>query len=390
MKRFLSIIIVVVCIVASYFAFNNLTTIFEQKAITNAIERDKYTAKEYEEFQSGLNDKSFYYYHSLPNELKDSYITLYYSALDFDESCKVQITEENLSTVIDAIMYDNSELFWLTGNCTYYVNEDYIDVVQEYRYTEAEANKITNKLEDKIDDIISEMPDYNTDFEKELYLHDYVCDNTVYDESTMETTGHTAHSSLLDGKTVCEGYARAVQMLLDEVGIENYLIVGKTSDDSSTDLHMWNIVKINGYYYHLDPTWNDGAFTDEQGYFYFNVPDTYIMRTHSDFNIKNTGCSYNNANYFSMMNTYVKTFTGFSNLVDATSNVLATGENTVEFVFEAKSDYNRAINELENNAKFFNFVEKSVTKSGRNLSKTSVLYNNVDRYYYLCIQFKEG
>ena len=67
-----------------------------------------------------------------------------------------------------------------------------------------------------------------------------------------------------------------------------------------------------------------------------------------------------------------------------------TGENTVEFVFETKSDYNRAINELENNAKFFNFVEKSVTKSGRNLSKTSVLYNNVDRYYYLCIQFKEG
>ena len=109
-------------------------------------------------------------------------------------------------------MYDNSEIFWLTGNCTYYVNEDYIDVVQEYRYTETEANKITNKLENKIDDIISEMPDYNTDFEKELYLHDYVCDNTVYDESTMETTGHTAHSSLLDGKTVCEGYARAVQM----------------------------------------------------------------------------------------------------------------------------------------------------------------------------------
>ncbi len=117
----------------------------------------------------------------------------------------------------------------------------------------------------------------------------------------------------------------------------------------------------------------------------------YIILYTAAVHLSTNGADFdNNANYFSMMNTYVKTFTGFSSLVDATSNVLATGENTVEFVFETKSDYNRAINELENNAKFFNFVEKSVTKSGRNLSKTSVLYNNVDRYYYLCIQFKEG
>lgn len=390
MKRFIAIVVAALCIVISYVVFSDFTVKFEQNTIANAIEKDKYTATEYKEFQEGLDDKAFYYYNTLTDELKDSYITLYYSALDFDESCKVEIAEDDLSTVIDAIMYDNSEIFWLTGNCTYYVNEAYIEVVQEYRYTEDEAKQISEKLEDKIDSIISEMPDYKTDFEKELYLHDYVCDNTVYDETTMDTTGHTAHSSLLDGKTVCEGYARAVQMLLDEVGIENYLIIGEASDEIGTDLHMWNIVKIDGYYYHLDPTWNDGAFTDAQGYFYFNVPDTYIMNTHSDFNIQNTGCSYNHANYFEMMNTYVETFTGFINLVDAATGVLATGENTVEFVFENKSDYKRALNELENNTKFFNFVEKSVTKSGRNLSKTSVFYNTADVYYYLSIEFKEG
>lgn len=389
MKRFIAIIVVVLCLAISYFVFSDFVVNFEQNTIANAIEKDKYTAKEYEEFQNKLDDKSFYYYHSLSEELKDSYITLYYSALEFEESCKVQITEKDLLTVIDAILYDNSEIFWLTGNCTYYVNEGYIDVVQEYRYTEDEAEQISKKLDDKIDDIISEMPKYETDFEKELYLHDYVCDNTVYDETTMETTGHTAHSSLLDGKTVCEGYARAVQLLLDEVGIENYLIIGDASDDNSSDLHMWNIVKIDEHYYHLDPTWNDGAFTDAQGYFYFNVPDTYIMRTHSDFNIQNTGCSYNNANYFEMMNTYVKTFTGFASLTDSAAGVLATGENIVEFVFENKSDYKRALNELQNNSKFFSFVEQSVNKSGRKLVKDSVLYNNVDRYYYLSIEFKE-
>lgn len=390
MKRFTAIIVAVLCLVVSYFAFSNLAENFEKNTLENALKKDRYTEKEYREFQNGLDDKSFYYYNTLTEAQKDSYITLYYSALDFDESCKVQISEDDLMLVIDAIMYDNSEIFWLTGSCSYYVNEGYVEVVQEYRYTEDEAKQITKKLEDKIDSIISEMPDYKTDFEKELYLHDYVCDNTIYDEATMETTGHTAHSSLLDGKTVCEGYARAVQMLLDEVGIENHLIIGEASDDSGTDLHMWNIVKIDGYYYHLDPTWNDGAFTDAQGYFYFNVPDTYIMRTHSDFNIQNTGCSYNNANYFEMMNTYVKTFTGFANLTDEAAGVLATGENVVEFVFENKSDYKRALNELQNNSKFFSFVEQSVNKSGRRLLNDSVYYNNADVYNYLSIEFKEG
>ena len=390
MKRFIAIIIAVVCFAISFFVFSDFTVIFEQKTLENALKKDKYTEKEYKEFQDKLGEKSFYYYNALTEVQKDSYITLYYSALDFDESCKVDISENDLSLVIDSIMYDNSEIFWLSGNCTYYVNDGYIEVLQEYRYTEDEAKQISDRLEDKIENIISEMPEYKTDFEKELYLHDYVCDNTIYDETTLETTGHTAHSSLIDGRTVCEGYARAMQMLLDEVGIENHLIIGETDDDSNDDLHMWNVVKIDGYYYHLDPTWNDGAFTDAQGYFYFNVPDTYIMRTHSDFNIQNTGCSYNYANYFEMMNTYVKTFTGFMSLTDAATGVLSTGENTVEFVFESKSDYKRALNELQNNDNFFDFVEKSVTKSGRRLSKDSVFYNTADVYNYLSIEFKEG
>lgn len=390
MKRFIAIIVAVLFLAISYFVFSYFAVSFEKNTLANALEKDKYTEKEYKEFHNRLDDKSFYYYNTLTDSQKDSYITLYYSALNFDESCKVEIAEEDLSLVIDAIMYDNSEIFWLTGNCSYYVNEGYIEVVQKYRYAEDEAKRISEKLEDKVDEIISEMPDYKTDFEKELYLHDYVCDNTIYDENTMETTGHTAHSSLLDGKTVCEGYARAVQLLLDEVGIENHLIIGEASDDNSEELHMWNIVKIDGHYYHLDSTWNDGAFTDAQGYFYFNVPDTYIMRTHSDFNIRNTGCSYNHANYFEMMNTYVKTFTGFANLTDAAAGVLVTGENVVEFVFETKSDYKRALNELQNNTKFFSFVEQSVKKSGRNLLKNSVFYNTADIYNYLSIEFKEG
>ena len=87
MKRFIAIIIAVLCLAISYFIFSDFVVNFEKNTLENALEKDKYTEKEYNEFQNGLDDKSFYYYNTLTDAQKDSYITLYYSALDFDESC---------------------------------------------------------------------------------------------------------------------------------------------------------------------------------------------------------------------------------------------------------------------------------------------------------------
>ena len=97
MKRFIAIIIAVLCLATSYFIFSDFAVNFEKITLENALKKDKYTEKEYKEFQNGLDDKSFYYYNTLTDSQKDSYITLYYSALDFDESCKVEIAEKDLS-----------------------------------------------------------------------------------------------------------------------------------------------------------------------------------------------------------------------------------------------------------------------------------------------------
>lgn len=389
MKKLISAIVLILFCILSFNISQRVVAELEQKAIIDAINNDKYTVEEYADFQLQLQNKSFYYYNSLTNEQKDAYITLYFSVMSFDESCKVKVSEDELKTILFSIIYDNSNIFWLSGNYTYYDYSDYIELVPEYKYNKNEANKIAIRLENKINDIISEIPIYATDYEKELYLHDYICDNTTYDESTFQNGGDTAHSSLLDGKSICEGYARAMQILLDTVGIDNYLVIGDGTSGGVTEPHMWNIVEIDGYNYHLDVTWDDGVFDDTDGYFYFNVTDDYILRDHSNLEPSNNNCSYNYANYFAMMGTYVETFTSFNSLVSATSDVLANGENSVEFLFDSSSDYKRAMNEFDDNSKFFNYVKKSVQKSGRNLSYNNVDYYKSDEYNYLCIVFKE-
>ncbi len=389
MKKLISIIVLILCCFVFFNIGKKVVDEIEYNAVVNALNDDKYTAEEYAEFQKQLNSKTFYYYNNLTDDQKDAYITLYFAVMNFDESCKVNVSEDELKNILFAIIYDNSEIFWLSSNYTYYDNADFIEFVPEYNYTEIEANRISKQLENKITEITSAMPADATDFEKELFLHNYICDNTVYDESTFQNGGDTAYSSLLEGKSICEGYARAMQMLLDNVGIDNYLIIGDGTSGGTIEPHMWNVVEIDGYNYHLDVTWNDGVFDDTDSFFYFNVTDAYIMRDHSNLEPENNNCSYNYANYFAMMNTYVEVFTGFDNLVSATSSVLSSGENTVEFMFDSSADYKRAIDELEDNSRFFDYVKKSVIKSGRNLSHNNVDYYKSDEYNYLCIVFKE-
>ncbi|MBO5868650.1 MAG: hypothetical protein J6Q54_07080 [Oscillospiraceae bacterium] len=81
-----------------------------------------------------------------------------------------------------------------------------------------------------------------------LSLHDYLVANTAYD-STKEK--NTAYDLVVNGTTVCAGYAEAYQDLLLRCGIECLYIV---SDEMN---HAWNQVKIDGVWYHADLTWDD-------------------------------------------------------------------------------------------------------------------------------------
>ena len=96
---------------------------------------------------------------------------------------------------------------------------------------------------------------------KARQLHDWLIRHCEYeDEANGETLddneNHVASSVFLSyaintrgsgvGETVCDGFAKAYTMLLSKVGIESYYI--------GHDLHVWNLVKIDGKFYHVDVT----------------------------------------------------------------------------------------------------------------------------------------
>lgn len=147
------------------------------------------------------------------------------------------------------------------------------EVTMKYRLTK-EENALVNG---KIKQIAKSMPKGLSDFEKVKYVNDYIVHHTAYNLKS-KASPYTPYSILLNGEGVCEGYALSSLLLLKELGIEAQYISGTARGE----LHAWNLVKLDGKWYHLDTTWND-PIPDRGnviGYDYFLIPDERMKKDH--------------------------------------------------------------------------------------------------------------
>lgn len=119
-------------------------------------------------------------------------------------------------------------------------------------YTKDEINEINNK----VDKILSENVNNNMPpKEKIRVIHDYIIDHTEYDKLKYENKNddtyksNTAYGVLIEGYGTCNGYADAMEIFLDKMNIINFKI--------SNEEHIWNLVYLDGKWYHLDLTWDD-------------------------------------------------------------------------------------------------------------------------------------
>ena len=183
-----------------------------------------------------------------------------------------------------------------------------------YLYSPAESVKIRNQLDATAQTIISEhINDHQSDYDKVRSLHDYLKSNLEYD--TVAATSHRpnerniaeAHNiigALLKNKCVCEGFAKAFKFLCDKIGLECWVVSGKGSSSIGAGPHAWNIVKINGYYHHVDVTW-DNQYSDSSSmpnYGYMNLSDDEIAKDHTWNKKHYPECPSSPYNYFRVNN----------------------------------------------------------------------------------------
>ena len=159
-------------------------------------------------------------------------------------------------SVIDMATYD-------TVNTGLY---DYQIVIQDANYPSVEQIVDTVAAQCQIE--------CSTDFEKALWLHDWILDHADYDYSYSYCS---AEGVLARGKGTCEAYHRAYVMLLNKVGIQTGRITGNG--------HVWTAVKMDGEWYQVDSTWDDMGVDYKDTYYehmYFGLTDYIIGLVHTD------------------------------------------------------------------------------------------------------------
>lgn len=114
------------------------------------------------------------------------------------------------------------------------------------------------ELTQKVEEITAQIGENWTPLQKALYLHDYIATHGQYDtiskvdvQNKIDERRRDAYGMLIDGIGVCQGYTLAYRLLLKEVGIDS----GTVTSDSMN--HVWNLIQIDGNWYHVDVTWDD-------------------------------------------------------------------------------------------------------------------------------------
>lgn len=247
----------------------------EEKVTDEVAESLKKTLGTGETGENYTFDTTIYPYYAMLNADEQAvYKQIYANALANNSTFAPikTITPSQLANIFEAVVNDHPELFYLeTSYQVKYTKSGSVVEIQLAYYTL--VNDITSakqSFSNAAKAVIAGAQALSTDYEKEKYVHDYLIQNVEYDDRA--SLGQSAYSALVNGKSVCAGYARANQYILQQLGIPCYYCTGYAGED-----HAWNIVKLSDGFYNEDVTWDD---TDPSTYDYFNKTDKQFNPTH--------------------------------------------------------------------------------------------------------------
>lgn len=225
---------------------------------------------------SGLTfDAEYYpYYAMLEPQMQRLYSQIYANAVNLAASFGpvVSANTDQMRNVFEAVFNDHPELFWLdTGySCKYLRSGTCVEISLKYNETLNDIEAAKKAFAAGAEAILAGAGAQSSALEKERYVHDALMQTVDY--NTQARMNQSAFSALVNGESVCAGYARAFQYLLQQLGIPCYYCTGTAGED-----HAWNIVKLGTSYYNVDVTWDD---TQTPTYDYFNKTDSAFARTH--------------------------------------------------------------------------------------------------------------
>lgn len=223
-----------------------------------------------------------HYFNQLNKEQKKAYYAIKEGLLHMEESFMVpRLSAKELSDIYFMIRLDDPKIFYtVTFKYKFYDDSAYVELVPEYLYTKDKIREHRQAMEARIAKLARQASDLD-ELGKELYIHDFIVNSVRYDKLKKEYS-HEIIGALGNGVAVCEGMAKAVKVLCDQLGIWCIIAVSHANQDKGIKYnHAWNVIRIAGKYYHMDATFDNTLSRDDVNrYDYLNLSDKQIFRDH--------------------------------------------------------------------------------------------------------------
>ena len=163
------------------------------------------------------------------------------------------------------------ELFYVSGGFSYYISGSYVtSILPSSIYSGSELERMQNIFESGVSRVVSYARAASTDVGRMLRANDYLCANFEYD---LSYSIYNPEKFFENGKGVCQAYMLAFRAVLNRLGITNITV---TSNGMN---HTWNMVYLDGSWYHIDVTWNDP------------ISDVPLRACHDNFLLSDAGIS---------------------------------------------------------------------------------------------------
>lgn len=245
-----------------------------------------------------------YYYNHMDRERQAVYRAMHQGLLSLADSFQVpKIDGHALSDIFFELRLDHPELFWAASfKYKYYADSPNLIFIPEYLFEKSKIKDHQKAMNARVEKLARPAAKLS-EIEKEKYIHDFICENIHYDK-LKKPYSHEIIGPLGHGVGVCEGIAKSVKILCDALGIWCMIaLCGNNPEKGIKYRHTWNIVRIDGVYYHLDATFDNSlgkcSVTGEEiRYDYFNLDDKAIFRDHEPLIAPAPACSNSDHFYY--------------------------------------------------------------------------------------------
>lgn len=180
--------------------------------------------------------------------------------------------EENLTVIFHRLHREHPELFWMNGTGQWsrvtIGSREMYELSFGFRGSTADVEAEDKAMKEVAETILAEARKKGSDYDKALYVHDWLVLNCTYDvhalgmynswqEAARRDFAYTPYGCLVNRSAVCDGYSGTFKYLMNELGIPCEYVGGTGITRTGSGPHSWNRVVLDGKTVMVDVTWDD-------------------------------------------------------------------------------------------------------------------------------------